>query len=671
MKMACIRSRCIVAALLMVPAPAGAVAASTGLLDQLAVVPATTAQIDERCHSARVHANAMRIALENKTGRATVERDFRLYDDLVDLATSVADEAYLIGAAHPRADLRSAGQTCSDRMNAVLNEIGLSRKIYARLAGIRQARLPPETRHILGRVMLRYKLAGVDRDAATRNYLSELAAKIAATGSEFERNIAEDQRQVVIEGAAALDGLPKDFVDAHRPAAGERVAIAVTAPNIATVLTYAQVDDTRRKMYAAALNLGYPVNEAALARLISQRHELARLLGHDTFAAFDLADKMAGTPSRVDGMLQEVSAAARPAAQAYVAELVSQARQSDPTTAELAPWSVSHLADKVRKHKYAADGAEVRQYFALDTATQGIFRLMKALFGATIRPWRTPVWAPDVTAWSLYDGNRLIGQFYLDLSPRAGKFNLARAFLLRRGVAGKQVPIGGLLCNFPAAGPMEHSQFVTYLHEFGHLMHFLYGGRQRFSVASAFYVERDFLEAPSQLLEEWAWDYDTLKTLAKRPDGVPISRELVARMGAARRFGNGIEWARHAGFSSVALGFYNRTPGFDLKSTYDALQMRYTVVPDGAGTHRYANFFHLNVYGASDYSYVWSKAIAYELLEPFKAHSLNHAPTSMAFRREVLEAGSSKPADAMISAFVGRPWTTAGFRNDLAQPTDR
>jgi thimet oligopeptidase len=324
------------------------------------------------------------------------------------------------------------------------------------------------------------------------------------------------------------------------------------------------------------------------------------------------------------------------------------------------------MSNLLRKQKYAVDAAEVRQYFTYDKARAGIFGLMGDLFGATFKPWNTPVWDKSVSAWELYDkSGKLVGRFYLDMHPRDGKFNHAAQFPIRTGIEGRQVPVGALICNFPADGPMDHDDVVTFLHEFGHLIHALYSGHTQYGAQSMGNLQWDFIEAPSQLLEEWTWNYDTLKTFASDPKGQPIPQDLVAKMNAGRRFGEPGMWKRQLALAAVSLNYYNRKPDFDLDTMYDAQVRRYSQFAPLEGTHDYASFGHLDGYSAIYYTYIWSKAIALDLFTQFEKDGIRNPAVADRYRKLVLEPGGSQDANVLIQNFLGRPMSLEAFKAEL------
>jgi len=222
-----------------------------------------------------------------------------------------------------------------------------------------------------------------------------------------------------------------------------------------------------------------------------------------------------------------------------------------------------------------------------------------------------------------------------------------------------------MLTNFPATGPMDHGDVETFLHEFGHLIHYMYSGHSAYGSQSMTNLQWDFIEAPSQLLEEWVWDYDTLKGFASNAKGEVIPASLVQRMTAGRSFGEAMGARGQLAYSAVSLNYYNRPPGFDLKQMYDAQVGKYGTMPIIPEAHPYAGFGHLNGYSAIYYTYVWSKAIAVDLLTRFKAAGIRNPEVAMRYRTLVLDPGGSKDANGLISDFLGRPLSLASYKEYL------
>jgi len=221
--------------------------------------------------------------------------------------------------------------------------------------------------------------------------------------------------------------------------------------------------------------------------------------------------------------------------------------------------------------------------------------------------------------------------------------------------------------NFPR-GRMEHTQVETFLHEFGHLLHNMFSGTQDWLSISGMSMERDFVEAPSQMLEEWVWDYNTLRSFASNEDGEVIPIALVEKMNRARHFGEAAGTAGQIFYANLSLNYYNRNPGsFQLLPLLVELQAQYSPFPYVEGTHFYNNFGHLNGYSSNYYIYQWSRAISTDMFGKFKAEGLRDSATARAYRHKVLGPGGSKPAHELVADFLGRPFSSQAYTDYLGQ----
>jgi thimet oligopeptidase len=284
------------------------------------------------------------------------------------------------------------------------------------------------------------------------------------------------------------------------------------------------------------------------------------------------------------------------------------------------------------------------------------------MFGVTYRRLaNAPTWSPEVEAYEILDGDRLIGRFFLDMHPRADKYKHAAAFPIQSGVKGQRVPEAALVCNF-SNGVLEHDQVETFFHEFGHLIHHLFGGDQRWVAVSGFNTEWDFVEAPSQLLEEWAWTYDSLRTFAKNDKGEVIPEALVNKMRAARDFGKGLWVAHQMFYASVSLNYYDTNPtGLDTTAKMKELQKKYSPFSYVDDTYFQLSFGHLDEYSAIYYTYMWSLVIAKDMFSEFEKKGVLDRSVAGRYRQFVLEPGGSRDAEDMVHDFLQRDYSFNSF----------
>ena len=633
--------------------------------------PRSPAEFAAACDDYIRLARLLRADLEAEKGPAGVEATFWKFDDLAYVLGAAAGDAGVVTQTNLDAATRDAGRACSQRVEALVTEISLSRPIYARLKAIDAAAAPADTRFVIERAIAQYDRAGVGADDATRARIKALQDRISENSIAFERNIADGRKQVTAT-PAELAGLPADYVAAHKPGPDGRVRISTDYPDLGPVLSYAQDEGLRRRLYEANLTRAYPANDDLLRKIFADRAELARLLGRANYATLITEDKMIGSPANAAKFLDEIATVVEAPAKRDLNRMLTRLKAIDPAATAVPAWSSAYLSQLIRKEDYAVDPQEVRQYFAYDNVRDGILRLTQDLFGVQIRKWDTPLWASGVEAYEIVEDGKVIGRFYMDNHPREGKYTHANVIPIRTGLTDRAVPVGILVCNFPAGdhktGLMEHRDVETFLHEFGHLLHLIFAGRQRWAQQGPFGLEWDFVEAPSQMLENWVWDYDTLKGFAVNARGEPIPSALVEKMNRARGFAEAFGDARQLGLSAASLAYHLSPPGdSDLTGIYRTAFDRYSPIPLPAGLHPQTSFGHLTGYSAIYYTYMWSKTISTDLFTRFEKEGLRNPATARRYREMVLAPGSSKPAATLVADFLGRPISLDAYRARLAR----
>lgn len=631
--------------------------------------PASAAAVTGACDAYLARVAVLRSKLEHETGAATA-KTMRAYDALYLVLDAAASDAALVAEVAADGARREAARACQARAADAATEISLSPIIYRRLKAVPAAKLDDTGRYILTRTLAAYERGGAAADDATRARITALQSKITADSIAFDANIANG-RETFAVAPAELAGLPADFIAAHKPGPGGLVTLSTDYPDQAPVMSYAAVPSLRVSMAMASGTRAWPANDIVLRRLFTARDALAHELGRADFATLALEDKMVNTPAKAHALLDQIAVAAEPAARRDYGRILTRLQAIDPAATAVAQTNSAYVQQLIRKESYNVDPQEVRRYFAFDNVQKGIFQLTQDLFGVTVRPWQTPVWDTSVQAFEMVDGGKVIGRFYLDLHPRPGKYTHANTAPIRFGIAGRAIPVAALVTNFPAGdhstGLMEHRDVETFLHEYGHLLHDIFAGNVGWELANLNNLEWDFIEAPSQMLENWVWDYDTLKRFAVNKDGKTIPKELVERMDRARYFGEAMGDRRGLGLSNVSLTYHAGPPPADLTAAFAAAHDRYALVPTLPGTHTQDSFGHLSDYSAFYYTYTWSKLISTDLYTVFAANGLRDPATARRYRELVLAPGGSKPAAKLVSDFLGRPVSVDAYRARLQQ----
>lgn len=600
-------------------------------------------------------------------GKRTIENTLRFYDDLAIQLGSVIGPSNLVSSVHPDEKMRQTAEDTLQRARTWSADNAVNRALYDALAAIDVKAADSETKYYVERELRDFRLAGVDKDEATRERVKQLQQELTASALEFLRNIRSDSRSIVVSSAADLDGLPADFIARHKPDANGAITITTGQSDVIPVLTFAKREDVRKRLFMEWTNVAYPVNMAVLDKMIALRAEIARLLGHQHWAAYDMVNRMSGSVKAASDFVDRVVAASTAKAEREYQDILARKRRDVPGATGVSAWENTYYAEQVRRDSYSFDAQSVRPYFPYDRVRQGLFDVTSKLYGVTFRPATSaPVWHPSVEAYEMLEGGALVGRFYLDMHPRPNKQATgAYASTVRTGVAGRQLPEVVLVANVPGGqagdpGLLSHDDVrVTVFHEFGHLVHTMMSGRLRWIGVSRV-SERDFIEAPSQMFEEWTWDPATLATFAKHyQTAEPIPAGLVQRMRRASEFGKGLFVRQQMVFARFHLSLHDRDPKqVDSNALYRDITNAYVPLKYVEGTHRHAQLGHLaNAnYTASYYTYMWSLVIAKDLFGQFDASNLLSPKVARRYRETVLAPGGSKPAARLVEDFLGRPF---------------
>lgn len=598
-------------------------------------------------------------------GDHTIANTLRLYDDAQNELALAGNEAYLMYSVGDSAPLRDKGQELVSKISSATTDLSLNPAVFRALAAIPTPGNDPAAKHYLEHTLLEYRLAGVDKDEATRAKIRALQDKITEGSLVFGRNVA-DGRLDVTATKAELKGLPEDYIARHKPAADGTYTLTTDSPDSTPVLNFAADAGLRKRMYLAYNERAYPKNVAVLKNVLEARQELATTLGYKTFADLAMADQMMGSASHLRKFLRDVDDASREAADKEFDLLLTYAKRQEPGLAAIPSSDANYWSEQYRRAKYDFDAQSVRPYFPYDEVQAGILKTAAALFHVEFRAVPdAKTWDPSVSTYDVFDqaaSKKKLGRIYLDMHPRDGKDKWFSSAPVVPGIRGRQLPEGALICNFSGGVPgdpglMEYSEVVTFFHEFGHLMHHILGGQGEWSNAGGFNVEGDFVEAPSQMLEEMFRYRGILQSFAKHyKTGETIPTALIDKMDAAGAYGRGRWMQGQLFYSTYSLQVHDRAPeqvNFDALLREDSERFSHFSFVDG--NRMYASFTHLTGYSSNYYTYVLDKVIAVDFFSQFDKANLLGGPTAMRYRRTVLEPGATKPAAELVKDFLGRP----------------
>ena len=642
---------------------------------QLACVVKKTERFTTECLEGLRRAQALRPQIIESSAR-TIDEALVRYNELLTAASASNALAGLMSEVHPDEKIRDAARECEQEVSKFYSELALDRDMYDALAAIDVSGADPDTQRFHAHTLRDYRRAGVDKPPEVRARLTQIDEELTKLGQQFSKTISEDVRVIEVRDGKRLAGLPQDFIASHPPDAKGVIRISTDYPDYNPFMTYAVDDELRKELYVAFRSRGDRANEGVLREILKLRAEKAGLLGFADWADYVTADKMIKTGGKAAEFIDKVWKLAAPRAEEDYKELLRQLRTVDPGAKAVADWQKTWLEHLVKIERYEVDASIVRQYFPYDRVLVGLLAITAEIFELTYVPRpEVETWHDTVLVYDVVRGDTKLGRIYLDMHPREGKYKHAAQFPLKDGVRGVQLPEGVLVCNFPAPGPgdapalMEHDDVVTMFHEFGHLMHHVLGGHQKWITQSGVATEWDFVEAPSQMFEEWAWRHDTLARFARHHEtGEVIPEALVEKMRRADKFGLGTATVQQIFYAAISLGFHRADPDkLEQLPEVQRLQKQYTPFTYVPGTRFHASFGHLVGYSAMYYTYQWSLVIAKDLLTPFTGPGLMAKDVTFAYRDKVLAPGGTRDAAELVRDFLGREYDFAAYEQFLVE----
>ena len=606
------------------------------------------------------------------TPSLTRDEALGLFDDAFAELGNAAAQASLLRNVHPSAEVRDAAERDEQEIDAFQTGLSLDRGLYDALARVDLAGADAVTRWMVEKALRDFRRAGVDRDEASRARVRELRDELVRIGQEFGRNVRDDVKELRVE-PAELAGLPEDWLRARPPGTDGKVAVTTDPTDYVAVVTWAESASLRERLWRLQRQRAHPANLEVLSRMLSRRAELAHLLGHPTWAAYATEDKMIGGEAQAAAFVERIAGAAGARMHRDHADLLARKRSELPGAERVDPWDSAFYSERIKAERFGADARAARPYLEYGAVRDGILALTGSLFGIAYRRVEVAdAWHPDVEAFDVVEGERALGRIWLDMHPREGKYRHFAQFSRVNGQAGRRLPEGVLVCNFPRPGEapalLDLSEVRTLLHEFGHLLHHVLGGHTRWNAHSGVATEWDFVEAPSQLLEEWVRDPGVLRRFARHVEtGEPIPEDLVRRLDASEEFGKGLTVRQQMFYAAVSLELHRRDPeGLDTTALVAELMERYTPFRHVPGTFFHESFGHLDGYSALYYTYMWSLVIAKDLFSAFQDEGILAPGPARRYRKAVLEPGGSRPAAQLVRDFLGRDASFAPFERWLS-----
>ena len=638
-------------------------------------IPAMPGELVQRVDAAISDANAAIDAI------IAVPDDHRTYqntlgalDDLAARLDEATNLSLFLAYVHPDAPIRDAAQASEQAWSNWAIDVGKNEPLYRAIRSWSdtQPTLEGEQARLLAFTLRDYRRSGMELDREIRDELKAVQQELSALSIEFEANIRNDETMVPLT-REELAGVPEDVLSNLKEISGVLI-VGMDNPTFSPILDYCTNATTRQKVWVAYKRRGGEANVAVLEKIIALRATEARLLGYATPAHYEIEVRMARSPERVAEFYATLQPLLREKALQDWDELLA-AKRADTGDAEATfyPWDWGYYMDKLKRDTYAVDSQIVQEYLPLQSVMDGLFAITQQLYGIEYRDVTdaaeargTPLWHEDARVFEVWDttGGEQLGEFYLDLHPRPNKYSHAAQWgLMQHKVwsdGSVRRPVAALVCNFTKPTEtkpslLTHRETETFFHEFGHCLHTILSEATTTRFAGTG-VERDFVEAPSQMFEEWVWTPDTLQLFARHYEtGEPMPDALIEGMLAARNLGSGM-MAEHQVFYGRCDQAYHSVPSGEVDTTAVGLDVfaeteLFEAVP---GTWFQAGFGHLTGYQAGYYGYLWSEVFAKDMFQRFEELGMLSPEAGAYYRRTILSKGGTLDGLDLVKGYLGR-----------------
>ncbi len=618
----------------------------------------TTAQIQADCDKGLAGAQKQVSALEQHAPDAGW---LRAYDELNAYIEDVANPIDFLNNVHPDKAIRDAAQACALRWAEFQSTLGQNERLYKAAKQVKPA--DAIDAEFLRITLEGFEDSGVGLPAEQRARAKAISDRITDLAQQFQKNVRDDNTQVAFT-EAELRGVPEAVWKGAKRDAEGRVLLSLAYPNYFPVMQTAEEPAARERMWRAKTSEGGDQNLKLLGEITQLRREYAQLFGQPSFDDFTLRRRMAQNTAQVQAFLNDVKAAVGDAEVRELQELrdaKAQHMKQPADSVKIDRWDVAFYTERLRKERYSVDQEAFRPYFPPQQSLQFALHVIEKMMG--VRYTRVPakLWHPEVQAYAVSDAKtgKPLATLLVDLYPREGKYNHAAVWSYRNGsTLLDRVPQAALVVNFDRKG-LTVEELETLLHELGHSVHNNLSAT-RYSSQAGTSVQRDFVEAPSQMLEDWVYDKQVLKTFAEVcPSCKPVPDELLAKARAAKDYGKGVQFARQHLYGSydIALHASDAPEPMALWARMEGA----TPLGHVTGTKFPAGFGHVaGGYAAGYYGYLWSLVLAMDLRTAFAADKLDPSVGGR-YRSVVLGNGGQRPPKELVKEFLGREPNSKAF----------
>lgn len=566
---------------------------------------------------------------------------------------------------HPQEDIRNEAGNQLAVLSNFSSTLGLNPDLAAAVKAVDVSGSDKVTQRLKEHSVRDFKRAGALEDEETRNRLLELKNKLTELSIKFSGNYNNAVGKIHVD-ESELSGLSKDTIESFERGDDGKLTVTTRYPDYFPVMQECSNAEVRKKLQEISSTLA-PENHDILIEVLKLRRQIASILGYKDAADFALEVKMTKNSETVTEFLEFLDEATRERSAYEVAELEKEKQAEGFEDVQIKQYDAQYYTEKVKERRFSLDTQKAKEYFPYEIVRDGILNLYGELFGIEFIPYpEADVWSPDVLCYKVIEDGETIALYYLDMHPREGKYQHAACGEMKQGVAGKEIPHVVLMCNFPK-GLMQFTQVNTFFHEFGHGIHGIFAGNGRWAEFAGVSTEWDFVEAPSQLLEEWLRDKQIIQRISSHYEtGDAIPAEIIDAILAAENYGAGFFVRRQLFLSVFAFELHLADPeNLDIAELLQDVADKYCPYPISRDAHFWTTFGHLLGYGPAYYTYMWSKVISKDLLTQFDLNNLMDPEIADKYRRKILEPGGSKDAADLVADFLRRPYSFDPYKEWL------
>lgn len=611
--------------------------------------------------------------------KRTFQNTVLAYEDAFDRYSKALGQAGFLAYVSTDEELRNAALALEEKISNYMVEVATRKDIYQAFKDYADTnpKLPKIEAKMLKDSMIGFKKSGLMLEGKNLETFKDLQKKKSKNTIEFSKNIREYKDSLAVS-KEELSGLGEDYISRLEKDENGKYLITLNYPDYVPFMLNADDDNARKLLEEKYSRRGGTQNIALLEDNLFLRYQTAKLLGYPTHAHNRLDTRMAKNPKNVMNFLQDLEKKLKPLAKKEQKELLKyKTEKTGQKTKKLETWQGSYWSNKYKKEHYAIDAEKIKEYFPTDYVIENMLEIFGNLFDVKFKKADIDTWHKDVVAYKVLDNKKgqTIAYVYMDLYPRDGKYKHAACFDLVSGKELKdgsyQKPFTAIVANLNPPSKdrpslLKHDEVETLFHEFGHVLHNVLT-EAKYSSISGTATSMDFVEVPSQMLENWVWQPQVLKKISKHyKTGEPLSDELINKMIAAKHYATGSFYLRQNFLAQIDMRYHLTKKKIDSTAYWSKYSKKIRGVPLREGAYPQASFDHImGGYDAGYYGYLWAEVIAQDFFSEFEKNGIFNKDIGAKFRKEILAVGGSYEEEELVQNFLGRKVSNEPFLKDI------